>query len=254
MLPTIRWLHNGLPNMALELTAQLESGWEVLSAAARVLLGFAWQLSFTFCVENWDGEIMFQDLEMINNRPQPFEFYTANDLWTNEHTSKQMLKFHLNEQIDVSSRNAEFINRSVEWICSKFDIGRGFKIADFGCGPGLYTTQLAKRGADITGIDFSKSSIQYAQQVADKEGLSINYVNQDYLDYEPDDRFHLIIMIMCDFCALSPIQRNLMLKKFHLLVLQFEKLPLLPDQAFLLSYSQFQFHFQQLLLFLQLSV
>ena len=158
---------------------------------------------------------MFQELEMINNRPKPFEFYTANELWTNEHTSKQMLNFHLNEKIDVSSRNAEFINRSVEWICSKFNIGRGFKIADFGCGPGLYTTQLVKRGVDITGIDFSKRSIQHAQQVADKEGLSINYVNQNYLDYETDDRFHLIIMIMCDFCALSPIQRNLMLKKFH---------------------------------------
>ncbi len=158
---------------------------------------------------------MFQDLEMINNRPKAFEFYTANELWTNEHTSKQMLNFHLNEKIDVSSRNAEFINRSVGWICFKFNIGTGFRISDFGYGPGLYTTQLAKRGADITGIDFSKRSIQYAQQVADREGLSIHYENQNYLDYKTDGRFHLIIMIMCDFCALSPSQRNLMLKKFH---------------------------------------
>jgi 2-polyprenyl-3-methyl-5-hydroxy-6-metoxy-1,4-benzoquinol methylase len=132
------------------------------------------QLKTAFCVENLDREIMFKDLEMINNRPQPFEFYNANDLWTNEHTSKQMLNFHLNGKIDVSSRNAEFINRSVEWICSKFEIGRDFKIADFGCGPGLYTTQLAKRGANVLGIDFSKRSIHYAQQVAVKEGLSIN--------------------------------------------------------------------------------
>ena len=53
---------------------------------------------------------MFQNLEMINSRPKPFEFYTANELWTNEHTSKQMLNFHLNEKIDVSSRNANSIN------------------------------------------------------------------------------------------------------------------------------------------------
>ncbi len=158
---------------------------------------------------------MYQELEMINTRPKPFAFYTANELWTNEHTSRRMLAFHLNENIDVSSRKAEFINHSVEWIDSKFNIGEGIKIADFGCGPGLYTTRLAKRGADVTGIDFSKSSIQYAQQVADKEELSIQYVNQNYLDFETDDRFHLILMIMCDFCALSPSQRKLMLRKYH---------------------------------------
>jgi hypothetical protein len=52
---------------------------------------------------------IFEELEKINERPEPFQFYTASDLWADEHTSKQMLSFHLNEDIDVSSRNAEFI-------------------------------------------------------------------------------------------------------------------------------------------------
>ena len=71
---------------------------------------------------------MFEELEKINERPEPFQFYTASDLWTDEHTSKQMLSYHLNEAIDVSSRNAEFIHRSVEWIASEFNIGKDFKI------------------------------------------------------------------------------------------------------------------------------
>ena len=50
---------------------------------------------------------MFEELERINERPAPFQFYTTDDLWTDEHISKQMLSFHLNEAIDVSSRNAE---------------------------------------------------------------------------------------------------------------------------------------------------
>jgi len=161
------------------------------------------------------GEEMFEELEKINIRPKPFEFYTASDLWTDEHTSEQMLAFHLNGNIDVSSRNAEFIRRSVEWISSHFNVGAGTKIADFGCGPGLYATRLAQRQADVTGIDFSKRSIQYAQEVAAREKLSIHYVNQNYLEFETDDRFHLLLMIMCDFCALSPIQRKKMLRKFH---------------------------------------
>ena len=47
---------------------------------------------------------MFKELEEINSRPIPFQFYTADELWTNEHTSKQMLDYHLNEAIDVASR------------------------------------------------------------------------------------------------------------------------------------------------------
>jgi len=161
---------------------------------------------------------MFKELEKIHTRPKPFEFYTANDLWADEHTSKQMLAFHLNEEIDVSSRNVAFIDRSVDWIVTHFNIGAHTKIADFGCGPGLYASRLARRQAAVTGIDFSKRSIQHAQEVALSEGLSINYANQDYFDFETDDHFQLIMMIMCDFCALSPNQRRQMLSKFHALL------------------------------------
>jgi len=159
--------------------------------------------------------MMFEELEKINHRPKPFESYTASDLWTDEYTSAQMLSYHLNEEVDLSSRNLAFIDKSVEWIISHFDIGPETNITDFGCGPGLYTTRLAKTKAAVTGIDFSKRSIQYAQQVANQEELSINYVNQNYLDFETDEQFNLILMIMCDFCALSPAQRNIILGKFH---------------------------------------
>jgi len=158
---------------------------------------------------------MFEDLEKINERPEPFQFYTANDLWTDEHTSKQMLSYHLNERIDISSRNADFINRSVEWIATEFNISRGSKMADFGCGPGLYAARLTKRGAKVTGIDFSKRSIEYAKEAATREQLNISYVNQNYLEFETEDRFDLVLMIMCDFCALSPTQRKEILRKFH---------------------------------------
>jgi SAM-dependent methyltransferase len=158
---------------------------------------------------------MFQELEQINERPEPFQFYTARDLWTDEHTSKQMLSFHLNGAVDLSSRNAEFISRSVEWIASEFCIGGGFKIADFGCGPGLYATPLAKRGANVTGIDFSARSIEHAREVAAREQLKITYVNEDYLEFETGELFNLVMMIMCDFCALSPAQRNRLLGIFH---------------------------------------
>ena len=158
---------------------------------------------------------MFNELEDINSRPKPFEFYTAAELWTDEHTSEQMLQFHLNESIDLSSRNHAFIDRSVEWIASQFNVTAGTAIADFGCGPGLYTTRLAQTGADVTGIDFSPRSIDYAKAAAAEKSLDITYHCQNYLNFEADKRFDLIIMIFCDFCALSPDQRKTLLQKYH---------------------------------------
>ncbi len=160
----------------------------------------------------------FEMLESINERPEPFEYYSAGDLWTDDHISKKMLEYHLNEELDISSRNIKFIDRSVQWIISKFEIDPRKKIADFGCGPGLYASRLARTGAGITGIDFSRRSIQHAQDTAAKEDLDINYVNLNYLEFDTQDRFDLIIMIMCDYCALSPTQRKTMLAKFHKLL------------------------------------
>ncbi len=161
---------------------------------------------------------MFNELKEINSRPVPYEFYTAEDLWTDDYTSKQMLNYHLNESIDVSSRKKDFIEKSEKWIASRFNVNHKTEIADFGCGPGLYTTKFADRGAKVSGIDFSQNSISYAKKIAVEKGFDIKYFAENYLDFETTDRFDLITMIMCDFCALSPEQRKVMLSKFHSLL------------------------------------
>ena len=167
----------------------------------------------------WKYEVfMFAELEKINIRPKPFQYYTSDELWTDDHTSKQMLEYHLNESIDVSSRNKKFIDKSVEWILSTLSPIRNVSICDFGCGPGLYTSLFAEKGAKVTGIDFSKRSIEYARKTAQEKDLEIDYVLKNYLNYDTDKRFDLITMIMCDYCALSPDQRKKMLSKFHSLL------------------------------------
>ena len=158
---------------------------------------------------------MFKELEEINSSPAPFQFYTADTLWTDNHISKKMLESDLNEDIEVSIQNREFINHSVDWIVTHFGIEKNRRVADFGCGMGTYATQLAEKGADVTGIDFSETFIQHAKEVAKQKEMDINYVLQDYLEFETEERFDLITLLLCDFCALSPSQRKTMLKKFY---------------------------------------
>jgi 2-polyprenyl-3-methyl-5-hydroxy-6-metoxy-1,4-benzoquinol methylase len=158
---------------------------------------------------------MFDLLESINSKPDPFEFKTASDLWTDDFISHRMLDFHLDDSVDAASRNKKFVDKSSEFIFNNYIDGKGKDVIDFGCGPGLYTTRLAELGANVTGIDFSQNSINFARKTANKKGLSINYVCKDYLSFDTDDKYDLAIMIMCDFSVLSPKQRDRMLKLFY---------------------------------------
>lgn len=161
------------------------------------------------------SEHLFSDLDRIFSRPRPFEFCSTADLWTDEYTSARMLECHLDENIDLSSRKLSFIERSVAWLVSDLNIGEGTSVIDFGCGPGLYTSRLAQRGAQVTGIDFSLRSISYAREKAKELGLEIDYIHQDYLEFNTDKRFDVVLMIFCDLCALSTAQRGVMLEKYR---------------------------------------
>ncbi len=157
-------------------------------------------------------------LNNINCKPKLYSFYTAETLWNDEHISKQMLNFHLNEKSDLASRCIKSINEACKWISLNFNLSSGIKVADFGCGPGLYTSRFAKAGASVTGIDFSKRSIDYAKKYAKDNNLDIEYIFQNYLEFETKNKFNLITMIYFDFCALNNKQRSLLLNKFYKLL------------------------------------
>ncbi len=158
---------------------------------------------------------MYDSLKKIYRRPKVWELYTAETLWNDKHISKKMLEYHLNEDVEPASRNKAFIDKSANWIISRFKIQKNKKVCDFGCGPGLYTSQFAKTGADITGVDFSKRSIQYAKKKAKSNRLNIDYIQQNYLNFTTNKKFDLITLIYCDLCALSPRQRKTLLGKFY---------------------------------------
>jgi 2-polyprenyl-3-methyl-5-hydroxy-6-metoxy-1,4-benzoquinol methylase len=66
-----------------------------------------------------------------------------------------MLQYHLNDDIEASSRNSAFIEKSCNWIADHFNI-KGKKVIDFGCGPGLYATRLAQKTLLSPGSTFQK--------------------------------------------------------------------------------------------------
>ncbi len=160
----------------------------------------------------------FDALEQVHERPRPFERSTTRALWTDPHVSKGMLAAHLDDTVDAASRRPAFIDASVAWIATRFGLTADHAVLDLGCGPGLYATRLAERGARVTGGDFSERSIAYARRAADERGLSIDYVLCDYLAFDSDARFDLVLMIMRDFGVLGPDQRRALLERIGTLL------------------------------------
>jgi SAM-dependent methyltransferase len=147
---------------------------------------------------------IFQAIQAFSAKEPAFERYTSPILWNDPWISRQMLKAHLDPSNDGASRNPEFIAESVDFIATRFGAGQACRIADFGCGPGLYASALARRGACLTGIDLSENSIAYARERARENGLAINYVLGDYLETPLKIQADLALLIWCDFGALSP--------------------------------------------------
>jgi SAM-dependent methyltransferase len=135
--------------------------------------------------------------------------------WTDEHISKALLEAHLNPDIDAASRQFSFLDKSVAWIAKIVPPKQYTNLLDLGCGPGLYAEQFAKAGYIVTGLDYSKRSIAYANEQTQKSKSDITYRYQNYLTMDFDSEFDVAALIYCDFGALSTADRRVLASKIH---------------------------------------
>lgn len=139
-------------------------------------------------------------------RPKKFE-HSHNLYWRDPHIAKYILAGHLDPLNDMASRNFAFINKSVNFIEQKARKYDCQSIVDYGCGPGLYAERLARKGFNVTGIDFSNHSIQHAKRSAKNKGLNITYRDENYLHVTDKDKYDFATLIYCDYGSLPPEQR-----------------------------------------------
>ena len=152
--------------------------------------------------------------EIIKTVGSPKPYDKGKDImWTDKHISKFLLEAHLNPETGAASRTPGNIDKTVDMIDQL--IKPGSRILDLGCGPGLYSERLSRKKHKVTGVDFSKNSIEYAIRQRDKNQSDVEYINSNYLDLDLDDKFDLIMMIYCDFGALVPEERISLMKMIH---------------------------------------
>lgn len=150
-----------------------------------------------------------------SDRPAPFSAYTTPEFWNDPHISAKMLAHHLAPDSPGASRPHPVVEASSTWIGEAFDVGPATRVLDLGCGPGLYATRLAERGAALLGIDVSTRSLAHARALAGARGLDATYREGNYLTVDLDRGHDLALLIYEDYCALSPSQRGVLLRRVH---------------------------------------
>lgn len=157
------------------------------------------------------------DIEKIKRLQEKPALFASGDaqFWVDPYISKQLLKVHLDPMIDAASRSPEIIRKTVDWISATLGLKIRDNILDLGCGPGLYDTLFARQGLNVTGVDFSKNSINYAIQKAREDGLQIIYRCEDYLQLKDEAQYDAVLLIFGDFCVLSPSNRTILLKNIR---------------------------------------
>jgi len=154
---------------------------------------------------------MYTQLKELAAKPAPWSVSTVKKLWTDPWLAEQMLWHHLSQESGHSSRPIAEIENIVEWIDDQLELA-GKHVIDLGCGPGLYARRMARRGASVTGVDFSANSLAYART---REMQNVEYIEADYLEDDLPFGFDIAALIFYDYCAMAPGKRKRLLERVH---------------------------------------
>jgi ubiquinone/menaquinone biosynthesis C-methylase UbiE len=74
---------------------------------------------------------------------------------------------------------------------------RGKSLIDIGCGPGVYSVEFAKRGANVLGVDLSRKMLDKARNNAETANVQLILQNVDaHLLPYTDDSFDVAVLIL----------------------------------------------------------
>ncbi len=77
------------------------------------------------------------------------------------------------------------------------------RIAVPGCGTGWEVAELARRGFEVTGIDYTAAAVARARALCAEQGVAATIVQADVLSLRPDAPFDVVYEQTC-LCALHP--------------------------------------------------
>lgn len=129
---------------------------------------------------------------MLRNRAQREQLYSTAEYWDSK---AQELEGDAVSMWPNNHLNRLYHNEQMRLVESALPDLQGKTVLDVGCGTGRLARFLARRGARVTGIDFSAKAIALAQKAA--TGSNPTYRVQSVFDLEDQAAYDLIFSWGC---------------------------------------------------------
>lgn len=94
-------------------------------------------------------------------------------------------------------------------LFSMTGVKEGERALDAGCGTGIYSIELAGRGARVTGLDNSGEMLSSARTKAAKTGYNINFIQADALRLPFPDKYFDLVLSVNMLCFLKEPEKAL---------------------------------------------
>jgi 2-polyprenyl-3-methyl-5-hydroxy-6-metoxy-1,4-benzoquinol methylase len=91
------------------------------------------------------------------------------------------------------------IAKQVDFMVASLGLERGSTILDVGCGLGLHSIELCRRGFLVVGLDLSLAMITRAAEAAQRQAMKINFVHADIREMEFEGAFDAVICMGTTF-------------------------------------------------------
>ena len=92
-----------------------------------------------------------------------------------------------------SHRDQTEAERLVELIAKSLNLKANSSVLDMACGAGRHAVTFAKSGFKVTAVDLSQRLISEAKKNANQEGVELDFVLSDILEYETSKKFDLVV-------------------------------------------------------------
>ena len=89
--------------------------------------------------------------------------------------------------------------KEVDSIISLLTADTSARVLDLGCGIGRHSLELARRGFVVTGVDRTRNYLQKASKEAKKEGINVEFVQDDMRNFCRSEEFDISLSLYTSF-------------------------------------------------------
>lgn len=113
---------------------------------------------------------------------------------------------------DLTSKRT---SQEVDFIVNKIPLSQKDKILDLACGHGRHSIELAKRGFDVVGLDYSTPFIEKAKKDSAKAKANVKFIQGDMRSLPFNQEFGVVLMLFTAFGYFNDKQNKQVLNQIN---------------------------------------